>query len=105
MKNFDVSQYKIVSFISKGTYGSVYEGCDLKTNHKVAIKHIELSKIDPFRHMLYISREITILHNLTEIMNTQGIVNFDFSTKLLNILLPKQCNEDYHALDELVIVM
>ncbi|OMJ69000.1 hypothetical protein SteCoe_33389 [Stentor coeruleus] len=77
-------RYKLLRKIGKGTYGSVFEGKDMQTNERVAIKNIKsLFEYEvEAKHML---REICIMRTL----NHPNIV------KIKDVVIPKS-SEDYN---------
>ncbi|OMJ89628.1 hypothetical protein SteCoe_8165 [Stentor coeruleus] len=77
-------RYKLLRKIGKGTYGSVFEGKDMNTNERVAIKNIKsLFEYEvEAKHML---REICIMRTL----NHPNIV------KIKDVVIPKS-SEDYN---------
>ena len=89
IKFFNVDEYKIIKSIGEGTYGTIYEVQNKKTNQKFAIKKViakDLEKLELFIK----SFEITSSLNNEYIIDIMGInLKFiDANKFLLYILMP-----------------
>lgn len=63
---FEAKGYVVDEMISRGAYGQVYKGRDLKKKRTIALKVMFIEKMKPKVVGTFLSREIEILRQLTE---------------------------------------
>ena len=104
MKKLDSSwkslktNYKLTDVVGQGSGGLIVKARHRLSNREVAIKKIDCSFKD-LNHMKYVLRELTILRQLSEMVDNQ------FTIQLYDVVVPEHAFDDIMKLKQLFFVM